>query len=249
MNKQRFIERLNLYLDNELPEEEVGPLLEEIRSNEEYKRLYREYRLIQCAVAQLGEDFGERREAISPWRQKVYAIGGMAAAVALLALAAQNLSPLINSDGEGLNPVSISKARSVNEAQGAPSFVASGANASSEIFFEGNEIDFASPFESRVKPFSVAGDVTYARFESETGKAVSPSFADLGRVYSFDQAIDASTFQHEQIMVEESKLELNFGGSSKASASEGSIRFDVIRPFQSVKEDSEKAAASARLKR
>lgn len=118
MNKNSFIDRLNLYLDEELTPVESEELLVEIRENPEYQRIYIEYRKLFGACSQLGETFAERRQ-ISPWRQKVYVYGGMAAAVALLLLAARNLSPILEGlQGEvALQPIVSSN---VNEVVSAP---------------------------------------------------------------------------------------------------------------------------------
>ena len=43
MNKQVFIERLNLYLDEELSAEESEELLEAVRENPDYHRIYVQY--------------------------------------------------------------------------------------------------------------------------------------------------------------------------------------------------------------
>ena len=99
MNKSRFIELLNLYLDNELSAEEADELLDETRRNPRRYELYLEYCRIHKACSSLDPVIGER---VSGWsfRQLLYSAGGMAAAVALLFFAAQNLRPILNAPVE-----------------------------------------------------------------------------------------------------------------------------------------------------
>jgi anti-sigma factor RsiW len=60
MTHNRFIEMLNLYLDGALPPAEVTALENELRSNPERRRIYRQYCQIQNACASLGERFREQ---------------------------------------------------------------------------------------------------------------------------------------------------------------------------------------------
>ena len=63
MNKQSFIERLNLHLDDELTPEESEELLAEIRVNPEYHRIYIQYCKLFNACSQLGDKFATRFSA------------------------------------------------------------------------------------------------------------------------------------------------------------------------------------------
>lgn len=94
MNKRRFIERLNLHLDNELTSDESEELMTAARANPELFRIYRQYCMINEACAQLGDSFATPA-ARSTARQTLYALGGMAAAAALLFMAGRNLAPMM----------------------------------------------------------------------------------------------------------------------------------------------------------
>ena len=94
MNQDRFLELLNLYLDDEISPSELSELMAETRVDPERERIFLDYCRIHKACQKIGTDFGSRRERRSVW-QTVYALGGLAAAFALLALAGRNLLPFI----------------------------------------------------------------------------------------------------------------------------------------------------------
>ncbi len=93
MNKSRFIELLNLYLDNELSAEEADELLHETRRDPRRYELYLQYCRIHKACSSLDPILGEKTSSWS-FRQLMYSVGGMAATLALLFFAAQNLRPM-----------------------------------------------------------------------------------------------------------------------------------------------------------
>ena len=99
MTKKRYLEQLNLFLDDELPLEERDELRRAIHSSPEFFAIYRQYCMINEACSRLGADFLEQPQKRSA-RQMFYAASGMAAAVALLALAATNLSPLFTDSSQ-----------------------------------------------------------------------------------------------------------------------------------------------------
>lgn len=94
MNQNRFIELLNLYLDEEISADDRSDLMLEVSGNPERRGVFREYTRIHKACAQLGSTF-ESRPARRSIRQTVYAIGGLAAAFALLGMAGHNLMPFM----------------------------------------------------------------------------------------------------------------------------------------------------------
>lgn len=95
MRKSRFIELLNLYIDDEISPEESESLMREVRSNPERHRIYLEYCQINAACSALGSDFEPRPRKIGV-RQTIYAVTGLAAAIALVGLAGRNVLPLIS---------------------------------------------------------------------------------------------------------------------------------------------------------
>jgi hypothetical protein len=94
MNQDRFIELLNLYLDEEISADDRSDLMLEISVDPERQRIFREYTRIHQACTQLGSNF-ESRPARRSIRQTIYAIGGIAAAFALLGMAGRNLMPFM----------------------------------------------------------------------------------------------------------------------------------------------------------
>lgn len=95
MDIERFKELLNLYLDDEISSAELSELISETRRDPERQELFLEYCRIHKACTllrnELNSDLGSRRSV----RQMVYAIGGLAAAFALLVMAGRNIVPLI----------------------------------------------------------------------------------------------------------------------------------------------------------
>lgn len=106
MTKERFLELLNLYLDAEISLEEEKELQRELRFNPDRYALYLEYCQLNNACVAIGESFAS---AAVPqkrsFRQIVYATSGLAAAVALLFLAGQNLMPILTPHVVEASPV------------------------------------------------------------------------------------------------------------------------------------------------
>ncbi|MEM9160905.1 MAG: hypothetical protein AAGB46_17785 [Verrucomicrobiota bacterium] len=94
MTKDRFLELLNLYLDHEISLEEEGEFMRELRFNPERYELYLEYCQMNNACVAIGKGFIQPRRRVRNWRQSLFAAGGIAATVALLALSGRNLVPL-----------------------------------------------------------------------------------------------------------------------------------------------------------
>lgn len=101
MTKSRFIELLNLYLDNELTPREVGELMAEARAHPDRLALYREYCRIHRACSELELAAAAHEPPPAPFglKQALYAASGVAAACVLLFLAARNAQPFFQ-DGE-----------------------------------------------------------------------------------------------------------------------------------------------------
>jgi len=93
MNKGRFIELLNLYLDGELDPASERELIEAMNQRAEYKRIYLQYCRLNKACAGLEVD-GLLQRRGPTLRTAAYAMGGLAAALAFLVLAGQNALPL-----------------------------------------------------------------------------------------------------------------------------------------------------------
>ena len=85
MNKSRFIEQLNLYLDNELSDSEVEEFLADMRSDPEKLRVYSEYCRIHKACTCLGGYRFSSSSIRKSWLHCVSALGGIAAAFGLVA--------------------------------------------------------------------------------------------------------------------------------------------------------------------
>ncbi|MBT3483512.1 MAG: hypothetical protein HN457_19030, partial [Opitutales bacterium] len=79
MNQDRFIELLNLYLDEEISAADYSDLMLEVSGDPERQKIFEEYRRIYKACTRLGESF-ESRPVRRSLRQTIYAIGGLAAA-------------------------------------------------------------------------------------------------------------------------------------------------------------------------
>lgn len=198
MNKRRFIERLNLFLDGELSTEEAEKLLAATRRNPEYHRIYLQYCQINQACATLGETFTSSPGSRSLIRQRIYAVGGMAAAVALLALAAQNLSPIIGTD-----PGASSNGFADAGATGSPISAKE-----SLVVLNVNDLpesgDFDTPrfdIEKTFKPVYARSGVFGAPQVQQASFRVDQPEAELSspwnRGFRFGQAVNASTFEHE----------------------------------------------------
>lgn len=187
MNKRRFIERLNLHLDNELTSGESEELMTAARANPELFRIYRQYCMINEACAQLGEQFATPA-ARSSARQTLYALGGMAAAAALLFMAGRNLAPMVGQEAV---------------AQGAPAAPQAGPVPSQLARFDVDSIVGAEAFEHELAPsggmlqfasFRVAnddieienwtGEYPFARSGAAASFARNPQLSDAPR--SFD---------------------------------------------------------------
>ncbi len=193
MNKDRFIERLNLYLDKELSAEDSEELIGAIRQNPEYHRIYLQYRRMFSACAELGPDFSVAQRESRAWKQKMYAIGGFAAAFALLAMAAQNLSPLINQQISGGSEPALSVAAdpvSTNDDGALELLVVDMAksdvqDAELESLAQSLGTQFQSPFAA--PNFNLGTSIEFARF------------GDTRDDFAFGRPVQASTFEHEQM--------------------------------------------------
>ncbi|MCH6254963.1 hypothetical protein MLD52_00265 [Puniceicoccaceae bacterium K14] len=106
MSRDRFLELLNLYLDDEIQPDEIDELFAAIESSSEYRILYNQYNRMTaaCSMLEVVNAEPKRRRNFS---QIVYAVGGMAAAFALIGLAARNLEPFFGSPERpfAINPV------------------------------------------------------------------------------------------------------------------------------------------------
>lgn len=251
MNKQRFIERLNLYLDKELSEVESEAFLDAVRNNPEYQRLFVQYCQLHKACAQLGNRFLERKTTAS-WRQKAYAVGGMAAAAALLLLAARNLSPLIGTPdgGEALTaigqaPKLAADASGTSERPERP--VATGVNSLEEaplrfgdrssmpVFFT---IDSAFELGDTPRPVADRSNIELAAFggREQEGQATD----SWERDFTFGKAVQTSTFEHESLSSGEADLEA-FSARAVGTAfdrTDSSLRFEVRRAAATAAGDS-----------
>ncbi len=116
MNKERFTELLNLYLDDEISSQDLSDLMEETRRDPERQNMFLDYCRIHKACSLLGESF-EAKGSKRSFRQVAFAFGGLAAAFVLLGMAGKNLLPMFNSP----------------EVQ--PSVVQSGTKGSNTLFF------------------------------------------------------------------------------------------------------------------
>jgi hypothetical protein len=99
MNQDRFIELLNLYLDEEISSEDLSDLMAETRSDPTREKVFVEYCRIHKACVQLGTSYGSR-PARRSLRQTLYAIGGLAAAFVLLGMAGRNLMPFMGNHSQ-----------------------------------------------------------------------------------------------------------------------------------------------------
>lgn len=241
MNKQRFIERLNLYLDQELPTDESEQLLAAIRENPEYHRIYLQYCQIFNASSQIRDVFAARRERVV-WRQKAYAFGGMAAAVALLFLAAQNLSPLMTNQSGlaasgGASEAASSRMNDSGKTE--PLLVAetttAGRSADSALLarsLESVSFDVGQSFGSADSVESFAAQPLAIEFASLSSESKSREENTWQRSFAFGEPVQASTFAHEAVTAREAGSA--FTASSAGSAQEGGegehrVRFDLNR--------------------
>ena len=95
MNKKRFTELVNLYLDDEICSWDLSDLMEETRMNLERQKVFLDHCRIHKACSLLGDSFEARRSKRS-FKQVAYAVGGLAAAFALLGMAGRNLLPMLD---------------------------------------------------------------------------------------------------------------------------------------------------------
>lgn len=235
MNRERFIEQLNLYLDNELPEEESVELRDAIRRNPDFHRIYLQYCQLFNACSQLGDEFSEKQVSIG-WRQKVYALGGMAAAFALLGLAVQNLAPFINLDAHGTDTLEgLASAEPLNASFDSEPLVVLDVNQLREEFsWEHSSIERASyDLDSVFKPqveqatFSTPTTVEYASFEVSD---VERPDLRWKREFAFGNAIRSSTFEHEALIAgEESERSFSKAviGAASHDGQTSEVRFDL----------------------
>lgn len=231
MNKQSFIERLNLHLDEELSPEESEELLAEIRVNPEYHRIYIQYCQLFNACSQLGDKFSEPKP-VGQWRQRVYAYGGMAAAVALLLLAARNLSPMLEGlDGE--LALAAPASHSVNSDFSEPLRVMDVNDLNGRTVLLGDNLvpvsfDLDSAFDQGGKPhnFGSEADVKFASFTVVQDKQIEDVWRK--RSFTFGDAVETSTFAHEELSLKDA-ADASFTVQSVGSAfdSEGeNVRYD-----------------------
>ncbi|MDQ8185677.1 hypothetical protein [Pelagicoccus sp. SDUM812002] len=234
MNKQEFVERLNLHLDEELSPEESEELLAEIRVNPDYHRIYVQYCQLFNACSQLGDKFSAPK-AVGQWRQKVYAYGGMAAAVALLLLAARNLSPLLNGlDGE--LAMATPAAQSVNADFSEPLRVMDVNELNGRTVLLGDRLvpvsfDLDGAFGRSGEPhnFGSESDVKFASFTVVQDKQIEDVWKK--RSFTFGDAVETSTFAHEEVSLQDA-VEATFTVQSVGSAfdSEGeNVRYELGR--------------------
>jgi len=100
MNRERFTELLNLYLDDEISPAELSDLMNETRRCPDRQKLFLDYCRIHKACSLLGDTYGVGKTRRS-FKQVAYALGGLAAAFALLGMAGRNLLPLLNGTSSG----------------------------------------------------------------------------------------------------------------------------------------------------
>lgn len=92
MRKDRFLELVNLHLDNEIQPDESKELFDAMALSEEYRSIYNDYCRLTAACASLGpQEVGVKRRL--NFSQFVYAVGGLAAAIALVGLSVRNVAP------------------------------------------------------------------------------------------------------------------------------------------------------------
>lgn len=229
MNKQRFIERLNLHLDGELSEAESNELLSEIRENPEYHRIYIQYCQLFNACSALGSRFSEAKQPVA-WRQKAYAIGGMAAAGALLFLAARNLTPVL--DGfVGTSSEVVAANANPSQALGTdPSetlMVIDGSPLKDWKFITGEEGPVPAPFSGSdyfdsTHPFDFGtnSDVEFAHYINAERSVATPHWRKVRSDFLLEEAANESTYGHEMLVAEEEN-QFPIGSSSEMSYGDG----------------------------
>ncbi len=226
MNDKGFIERLNLYLDDELSEEDSEALLQEIRENPDCHRIYVQYCQIHNACLELGYPFAEKPSR-SNFRQKVYAISGMVAAVALLGLAAQNLSPILESGDLPSGGVAMNSEQSSSAVQEETLLVLD-VNAFDSARFSVNSFDSGKAFNAAETSFIPLSDLQFVRFPlSDSEEELAPPWK---KDFSFAKAITASTFEHETFMMRDEQAN-SFSQAFPSAIIEGEdgVRFDFSR--------------------
>jgi len=97
MEIERFKELLNLYLDDEISSADLSDLISETRRDAERQKIFLEYCRIHKACKLLRNELNAEPAPRRSVRQTIYALGGLAAAFALLAMAGRNIVPLLDS--------------------------------------------------------------------------------------------------------------------------------------------------------
>lgn len=115
MKDSEFIELLNLYLDHEISPADAARLEAEVQSNPERRSIYQQYCRMQKACTMLAKDFGdqpaiaaESRKVVafepsrrSTWSPGTFAVGGLMAAAACIALVLVNRQAETAGAGQG----------------------------------------------------------------------------------------------------------------------------------------------------
>ncbi|MBC2608014.1 hypothetical protein [Pelagicoccus albus] len=222
MNKQRFIEQLNLHLDEELSAEDSAELLDAVRSNPEYHRIYIQYCQLFNACSELGDKFSQQKP-ITQWRQKLYAVGGMAAAAALLFMAARNLSPFIGNEGTQL-VASNTEAQSVNAPSAEPVLVVEkGELPASDFMTLGDAIpvglDLDKVFNPSNRDWELDSESSRSLTNFKVSRTVEAHAASKwpSKEFGFAKPVIESTYAHEEIgsgMADSESLSIGsaFGG-------------------------------------
>jgi len=96
MEIERFKELLNLYLDDEISSADLSDLISETRRDPERQEIFLDYCRIHKACTLLRNELNAQSAPKRSVRQTIYALGGLAAAFALLAMAGRNMVPLFD---------------------------------------------------------------------------------------------------------------------------------------------------------
>ena len=218
MKKNRFIEQVNLYLDCELPAEEAETFFEAIRANADYHQIYRDYCQIHNACTELSCGFAEKRARSTIW-QRIYAVGGMAAAFALLFMAGRNLAPIVSAPSSGgaiaTNPELAASSLSDDEIL----------TVLQADFFEMEPLNVSALLDTPVR-FDVAS--FEVAIEAEAARNWEPEFS-----FRTSSPLQASTFEHELLSSAHSATGV-YGASLEASPfsfgeTDSALRFDIDR--------------------
>ncbi len=129
MKDSEFLELLNLYLDHEISAADAARLEAEVQGNPERRRVYQDYCRMQKACTLLAKDFAEapadaaadrKVVAFEPsrsWGPGFYALGGVVAAAACLAVVLikrEPAAPAISGEGVTVAQVPASKPADVS---------------------------------------------------------------------------------------------------------------------------------------